>query len=708
MKRILLILTAPCYLVSYAQQPDSLVNQKINEVVITATQHHKEYSSKMPLTFLETPQSADVITDRTFKEQVSTNIKDVLQNATGLVRLWESTNVGITGGEYYSMRGFAFQPNLLNGMASYNNGSLDIANIEQVEVIKGPNGTLYGGTVISYGGLINVITKKPYETFGGDINYITGSNGLHRASIDINTPISKKLFFRLNTAYHKQNSFKDAGYNESFFVAPSIQYNASDNVKLYLDLQYKEAEAANVPMLFLNRTVPLTFNSIDLFEQNYKKSYTSNELIAKNPTLNIQGRIEYKLTDNWVSNTIIAKNTTRSSGYDQFLNDMANGDEFVRYISTLDSKTDIINIQHNLTGEFKIGSFDNKFVWGLDYLSKKLSNTDSDYIDHGIISLVHQTDSGILTREAVDNTLKGANKSHRTPKTETFSSYLSNVTNFLPNLSLMMSLRVDHLKGQTSSFTEEKNYETSFSPKFGLVYQPIQDKLAVFANYLNGFVFLDPAIVSDPDGTNKSIQPFDPEQANQFEIGSKANLLNGRLTAAVSYYHINVSNKLMSDMENMNGFSQGGKVKSKGVELTLSGSPLIGWNIITGFSHNYNKVTKSLPEDGNLGTRPEEAGPANTFNFWTNYQVQSGTFKNLSLGFGINSLSSLRVMNRTTIGVFEIPSYTIMNAAVSYSYKNATASLKLDNLTNKKYFSGNSTVNAQGERAISLSVNYRL
>ncbi|MGL4582641.1 MAG: TonB-dependent receptor domain-containing protein, partial [Flavobacterium sp.] len=165
---------------------------------------------------------------------------------------------------------------------------------------------------------------------------------------------------------------------------------------------------------------------------------------------------------------------------------------------------------------------------------------------------------------------------------------------------------------------------------------------------------------------------------------------------------------LMSDMENMNGFSQGGKVKSKGVELTLSGSPLVGWNIITGFSHNYNKVTKSLPEDGNLGTRPEEAGPANTFNFWTNYQVQSGTFKNLSLGFGVNSLSSLRVMNRTTIGVFKVPSYTIMNAAVSYSYKNATANLKLDNLTNKKYFSGNSTVNTQGERAISLSINYRL
>ena len=55
-----------------------------------------------------------------------------------------------------------------------------------------------GGNVISYGGLINVITKKPYEQLGGELNYIGGSNNLNRVSLDINTPIHKKLFIRLN------------------------------------------------------------------------------------------------------------------------------------------------------------------------------------------------------------------------------------------------------------------------------------------------------------------------------------------------------------------------------------------------------------------------------------------------------------------------------------------------------------------------------
>jgi iron complex outermembrane receptor protein len=78
-------------------------------------------------------------------------------------------------------------------MPSLNNGTLDPAGIETIEAIKGPSGTLYGGSVISYGGLINVITKKPYNYFGGEVNYINGSYGLNRISADVNTPLSKSL-----------------------------------------------------------------------------------------------------------------------------------------------------------------------------------------------------------------------------------------------------------------------------------------------------------------------------------------------------------------------------------------------------------------------------------------------------------------------------------------------------------------------------------
>ncbi|AJH15486.1 TonB-dependent siderophore receptor [Myroides profundi] len=708
MKHLFLIASLCCYTSLFAQSNDTLSNQKINEVVITTTQQQKGFSSKMPLTYIENPQSYDIIKYQTAKDQVATNIKDVLQNATGLVRVWESTGVGVTGGEYYTMRGFAFQPNLLNGMPSFTNNTLDIANIEQVEVVKGPNGTLYGGNVVSYGGLINVITKKPYEQLGGEVNYIGGSNNLNRVALDINTPINKKLFIRLNTAYHKQHAFQDAGYKESFFVAPSVQYNINEKLKLYVDFQYKANEGANTPMFFISRYMPVSFESLDLFEANYKKAYTSNELTLKNPTFTAQAKLEYKINNNWTSNTIINKNNAQSKGYDLLFEDIGTTDEFARYVSKIDSKTNIFSIQQNITGKYNIGSLDNTILFGLDYLSKEFSSIDGDYIEHGIISLINQSDTGDLSKTAIDNALSTSNYIHNKAKTQTFSSYVSNVTNILPNFSFMASLRFDYLEGSTSTVNDQKTSQTTLSPKFGLVYQPIQNKLALFANYLNGFVFLDPAIISDPDGTNKTIQPFDPEQANQFEIGAKTNLLGDKLSATISYYHIKVTNKLMTDLNSLNSFTQGGKVKSEGIELSLTGTPLPGWDIITGFSHNYNVVTKSLPADGNLGFRPEEAGPANLFHLWTNYKLQSGIFKNLSFGIGVNSVSEQKTINRSTLGVFTLPGYTIYNTAIGYDWKKFNAILKIDNLTNKKHFTGNSTVNPQGLRTVSLSLNYKI
>ncbi|GAL80264.1 ferrichrome-iron receptor [Algibacter lectus] len=168
--------------------------EQLSEVVVNGNKRNKfakktsQFVSKMPLNQLENPQVYNSISGELLKEQVVTNLNDAIKNATGITRLWESTGRGGDGAEYYSLRGFAVQPSLLNGLPGLNNGGLDPSNIERIEVIKGPSGTLYGSSLISYGGLINVVTKQPYETFGGEISYTSGSYGLNRVTADINTP----------------------------------------------------------------------------------------------------------------------------------------------------------------------------------------------------------------------------------------------------------------------------------------------------------------------------------------------------------------------------------------------------------------------------------------------------------------------------------------------------------------------------------------
>jgi len=708
MKNVLICASLLGSMLTFAQENDSIKANDIDEVIVMGyITKNSESANKMPLKDIENPQVYNTVNKNVIKEQVATNINDALKNVTGIARLWESTGRGNDGGEYYTMRGFSLQPTLVNGMPAFNNGTIDPAGIETIEAIKGPSGTLYGGSVISYGGLLNVVTKRPYNYLGGEVGYVLGGYGLNRITADVNAPVGKNLYARINAAYQKQNSFQDAGSYESIYVAPSVKYIVNDRLTFTVNTEIKKSDAANAPMIFLSRYSPLSFNSIDLFEQNYKKSYTSNDLSIKNTTFNIQAQANYKISDNWTSQTIVSRGNTKTDGYNQYLWDSANGDEFTRYISKLGGETNTTGIQQNFVGNFNIGKVKNKLLFGLDYFQRQFLLGGTGWTGFGIVSLVNQTDTkaGELNQAAVNTALASTQNAIGTMETKIYSAYISDVVYILPNLSAMLSARVDHFTGNPTAYAvEESKATTTFSPKLGLVYQPIQDKLSIFANYMNGFQNVEPVQNVASDGS-KYFAYFDPEHANQWEVGTKASLVKDKLSITASYYNIKVKDKVMPDPTNAQNSIQGGEVESKGFEVSVVGSPINGLNIIAGFSHNDSEVTVGDPTY--VGYRPEEAGPKNLFNFWANYKIQEGALKNVGVGFGANSASELYTLNRASIGTFAIPSYAIFNAALSYNEDKYSLILKLDNIANKKYFSGWSTVTPQRLRTVSLSLNYR-
>lgn len=690
-------------------QQDSI--KKLNEISVNGTKskYKREKSttvSKMPLADIENPQVYNVITSELLKEQVVTNLNDALKNVPGISRLWESTGRGTDGAEYYSMRGFAVQPTMINGLPGINNGKIDPVNVDNIEVIKGPSGTLFGSSLISYGGLINIVTKKPYQSFGGEIGYVAGTYGLNRVTADINTPLSKEndAFLRITTAYQKEGSFQDSGFNKSFFIAPSLSYTVNDRLSFLINTEFTQNEASNAPMIFLSRYSPLSFNSMELFEKNYKNSFNSNELSISNPTFNLQAQMFYKLSESWTSQTVLSRSNSKTNGYYSYLWDSANGDEFTRFISKANGETYATDIQQNFIGDFKIGSLRNRVVAGIDYFKATITSASPGWVANGTVSLVNGTDNGDLTQAGVDNLLAGSYTGISTAENEVFSAYVSDVLNILPELSAMASLRVDHFKGATNSYSEENEGQTAFSPKFGLVYQPIKDKLSIFTNYMNGFINVAP--VEKTNGTDfLGMQTFDPEQANQFEFGVKANILQDKISATASYYNINVKNKVMT--YNTFTYEQGGEVESKGFEFSLIANPIEGLNIVAGISNNKSEVTKDIPDNGYLGMRPEEAGPETLVNFWINYTLRNGKLKGLGFGLGGNYASEYKTLNRSNIGTFELPDYSILNSVISYNTNKFGLSLKLNNMFNEKYYSGWSTITPQKLRNIAAGLTYK-
>jgi iron complex outermembrane receptor protein len=232
--------------------PDIMLEEsaaQLQEVVISARKNNpladKEsgYVARMPLKNLENPQVYNVISHELMQQQMIVSFDDALKNAPGVDKLWSSTGRGGDGAGYFSMRGFSVQPTIRNGIAGLTNGSPDPANIERIETIKGPSGTLFGSSLVSFGGLINIVTKQPYDTFGGTVAYMGGGYGLNRVTADVNTPLNreKTLLFRANAAYHYEGSFQDAGFRKSLFLAPSLSYQVNNRLSVLLDGEFYQS-----------------------------------------------------------------------------------------------------------------------------------------------------------------------------------------------------------------------------------------------------------------------------------------------------------------------------------------------------------------------------------------------------------------------------------------------------------------------------------
>jgi iron complex outermembrane receptor protein len=688
----------------------------LQEVNINANKTNKfkrtrsEDVAKMPLANLENPQVYNTVSSQLIQEQLIFSVDDALRNAPGLQKMWDATGRGGDGGAYFNSRGFIVQSSMRNGIAGKVTNSIDAANIERIEIIKGPSGTLFGNALTSYGGLINRVTKKPYDTFGGEVSLSGGNFGFYRGSADINSPLDKdkKVLFRLNTAFNHDGSFQNNGFSRNVVIDPSIVYKANDRLTISADAELSYGKNVGKTIYFFpyGLTVEqLGFNSADKSNIDYRQSYHGDGLTQISQNRNIYGEVKYKISDAWTSRTNLSYTHSYSDGHGLYYY-LLPGDSISRNDqATRNSKDDMIEIQQNFNGDFKIGKFRNRFVGGLDFFREN----SQQYFYGSTLDTVSATGShnyNNFNGAAMDAMYASGAIGFTYPamyKRNTYSAYISDVLNITDQLMASAGLRVDRFdnKGNYDPTTQKTSgayKQTAFSPKFGLVYQPVKDHVSLFANYQNSF--------NNQTGTTENNKPLKPEQANQIEGGVKLDLFDGKLSSTVSYYDIKVKDIVRPSTVNPVLSVQDGTQFSKGFEAEVITNPLPGLNLTAGFTYNNSKLTKTA--DATVeGLRPATAGSPYQANFWASYKIQQGAVKGLGFGVGGNYASDNKVINSHTLGVFTLPSYTILNASAFYDTNRYRFGAKLDNFTNQKYWVGYGTVNPQKLRSFAVSATYK-
>ncbi len=194
--------------------------------------------------------------------------------------------------------------------------------------------------------------------------------------------------------------------------------------------------------------------------------------------------------------------------------------------------------------------------------------------------------------------------------TNSWGIYLQDQVTLSEGLKLLLGMRFDTFDRKYEDFitnTESSGSDSAFSPRFGIVYQPIP-AISLYASYTSSFTPPDGTFFFGVDST------LEPERGNQYEVGVKADL-NDRLSATLAFYDLTRTNVLVDNPDpNVNSQIQVGEQNSQGIELNIAGEILPGWNIYAGYAYIDARTT----EDTNLelvGNRlPDTAN--HSFNLW--------------------------------------------------------------------------------------------
>lgn len=667
---------------------------QIDEVVVSAARKFAEKKTetvgKMPQENLESSQSYNIIPQELLKERSVTDMKSALLAAPGIANI---TN-GLGAGGFTviaKMRGFSTgSGSLKNGYRTSQTTMSDLANIEAIEIIKGPAGTLYGtSNEISYGGIINIVTKKPKPYSFGEASYSYGAYDLSRLTLDFNTPIneSKTVLFRFNTALQRGRTFQDFGKDNTIFFAPAFRFLVNDRLTLNIEAEYSKAEKNMIAVGYL----PKGFNDLAAFDWNVKQSFSSNDLTMKSDVLNVMTSADYRISNRWTSKTIFSSaNTNNHSNY-LFAVPLTR-DTIGRRIMRIPSEFITTSIQQNFVGVYGNEKWTNKLLIGVDY------NDDKYYTQRKMLNYYDKVNRfqnvPAINMAKVDQLFANAQESAINTLNRTMGIYLSDVFSLNNRLHINAGLRMDRYKDLVTDFEE-----TYFSPKFGAVYEVIDNQVSLFGNYTNGFT--NGRMVLENVQFNAAT--IKPQEAAQYEFGVKYELFDKKLHGNASYYNIDVTNVPFTILEETGKSTtvQNGRQRSRGFEFDLTTNPFPGMHLIIGYGYNDSRFTKG--DEKTLGKKPQGT-PYHVGNFWASYSLLEGKLQGLGLGFGGNYSDDFYGDDYNT---FKMPGYFLLDASVFYERDRFRVSVKGNNLTNKQYLTTNFWLYAQPTRTVLGTISYR-
>ncbi|MBT2296176.1 TonB-dependent siderophore receptor [Pseudomonas fluorescens] len=633
----------------------------------------------------EVPQTVNVITQDEVKLRGAQSVTEALRYTAGMTGGGFSDRVTIF--DEPTSRGFIPTPLYLDGLhLPYGGGStggalqIDPYTLERIEVLKGPASVLYGQN--QPGGIVNMVSKRPTVTPLHEVTLGAGDNDRKKLGFDLGGPLDDQgeFLYRLTGMVEDSGSEIDYVENNRMLLAPSLTWNPSDATSITLFAQYqKDRDTPSAQGLPASGTVLPNPNG------KYSRSTFFGE-----PGLNKYNREQFVVgyeASHELNNVWTLKQTARYAQVDDQYVDTLHGYGFIanpvtgandqrymrRYGVDWSQTNKVYNIDTTAQAKFRTGELDHTVLLGVDHYhfdSKFLGLYDRSAAAIDMYNPVYGGQINFTSPHRWDNTIRQT------------GLYVQDQLKW-DKWFFTVGGRYDFAdtdNKQPLAGTRSKSHDEKFSGRAGFGYL-FDNGLTPYVSYSESFMPVSNTNISGP--------AFEPTTGKQYEAGIKYEPKGIDGFIQLSVYDIVQENVVTSVLGAEYGVSeQSGEMRSQGIEL--EGKVNLNENIRMIGSVSRNDIEYTKDNDGRQGRHPASAPPL-TASAWIDYTF-TGASPLAGFGAGIGARYVRQSYGTDYEGAFQIPSYTVYDAMLSYDFeksplhiKGVSVRMNMENLEDKKY-----------------------
>ena len=693
-------------------------------------------SSKFTQSLLDTPQTINVIVKQIIQQQAATTLTEALRNSPGVGTFFVGENGSTSTGDAVYMRGFDASGSIfVDGVRDLGSISRDVFDTEQVEVIKGPDGTVYGRTTPT--GAINMVSKQPLPVNAVSATLGYGSWNQKRGTADWNQAIGEHAAFRLNVMDQDSGvPGRDDVKNDRWGIAPSLAFGLGTPTTVYLDLLHISQDNVpdgGVPTIGLpgysspDPARPFLADAPKVDPSNFYGTAADHDHVKSDMVTLV---VHHDFSGNAALHDTLRWGRTHEN---YLLTSFMGNDARLLTPDPLDPSTwtiarsnptfkdqtnRILTNQLNFTVNFDTGGVAHDLSTGVELTREELGTGGYAALDGSAWTPANLYDPDPATATGL---VTGDNGTWSRGRTDTAGVYAFDTVKFGERWMLVAGGRLDHYSTDFASVVACGGRSTPAcgalpngapvpgldadkrgnlaSYKLGVVYKPAANG-GVYANFATG---------SEPPGgnnlafsssaSNADNPVFDPQKARTVEVGTKWNVFGDQLRLTAALFRTVVSNLVAQDPVDLQ-YYQIGHERVQGIELGAGGQITKHWAISAGYTVMNTHADGGIVSSSTTPSAPATDGsntlaytPKSSFTAWSTWRLPH----HVTLGAGARHSGE---MQRGHDGAIGTPAFTeaywVFDGMASYDIdRHASLQLNVYNLFDKRYVAA---INKSGYR----------